>query len=211
MKELVRLDNGTADMKDAALSVGGIATDEAQAQSIRAALRASVPTAFTLVDQIKAREMKAPEPAPAAPAPPQPSQKTEPAPQAAPDLRRRLHQRHPRRSRLRRRKLHPHRSLRLSPRPNKSPPRPPRRRPRPSRHLRQRLHRPLPRSRSHLRLNRLLNPLPNKPCQPRRANPSRHPRRRLRRLRLLRCRRKSRMSGQPEQDHQRRPHQLRHQ
>lgn len=85
MKELVRLDNGTADMKDAALSVGGIATDEAQAQSIRAALRASVPTAFTLVDQIKAREVKAPEPAPAAPAPPQPSQKTEPAPQAAPD------------------------------------------------------------------------------------------------------------------------------
>ena len=85
MKELVRLDNGTADMKDAALSVGGVATDEAQAQSIRAALRASVPTAFTLVDQIKAREMKAPEPAPAAPAPPQPSQKTEPAPQAAPD------------------------------------------------------------------------------------------------------------------------------
>jgi outer membrane protein OmpA-like peptidoglycan-associated protein len=85
MKELVRLDNGTADMKDAALSVGGVATDEAQAQSIRAALRASVPTAFTLVDQIKAREVKAPEPAPAAPAPPQPSQKTEPAPQAAPD------------------------------------------------------------------------------------------------------------------------------
>ena len=83
MKELVRLDSGTADMKDAALSVGGIAPDEAQAQSIRAALRASVPTAFTLVDQIKAREVKAPEPAPIVP-----PQRTEPAPQAAPDSQR---------------------------------------------------------------------------------------------------------------------------
>jgi len=85
MKELVRLDSGTADMKDAALSVGGIAPDEAQAQSIRAALRASLPTAFTLVDQIKVREVKAPEPAPIAPAPPAPSPQTEPAPQASQD------------------------------------------------------------------------------------------------------------------------------
>lgn len=88
VKELVRLDSGTADMKDAALSVGGIAPDEAQAQSIRTALRASVPTAFTLVDQIKVREVKAPEPAPIAPTPPQPPQQTdEPKPepkQAAP-------------------------------------------------------------------------------------------------------------------------------
>lgn len=88
MKELVRLDSGTADMKDAALSVGGIAADEAQAQSIRAALRASVPTAFTLVDQIKAREVKAPEPAPTAPAPPQPSPQTELTPPAAPESQR---------------------------------------------------------------------------------------------------------------------------
>ena len=85
MKELVRLESGTADMKDAALSVGGIAASEAQAQSIRAALRASVPTAFTLVDQIKVREVKAPEPPPAPPAPLQPSQQTEPAPPRAPE------------------------------------------------------------------------------------------------------------------------------
>lgn len=88
VKELVRLDSGTAEMKDAALSVGGIAPDEAQAQSIRTALRASVPTAFTLVDQIKVREVKAPEPAPIAPTPHQPPQQTdEPKPepkQAAP-------------------------------------------------------------------------------------------------------------------------------
>lgn len=71
IKELVRLDSGAADLKDAALTVGGIATDEAQAQSVRTALRASIPTAFTLVDQIKVREVKAPEPAPKPPAPPQ--------------------------------------------------------------------------------------------------------------------------------------------
>ena len=121
MKELVRLDSGTADMKDAALSVGGIAPDEAQAQSIRAALRASVPTAFTLVDQIKVREVKAPEPAPIAPAPPQPSQQTEPAPQAAPDAQRRppcLRQSRPSSQQLRptpsRRRLHQQRHLRRS-------------------------------------------------------------------------------------------------
>ena len=85
MKELVRLEVGTADMKDAALSVGGIAADEAQAQSVRAALRASVPTAFTLVDQIKVREVKAPEPPPAPPAPLQPLQQTEPAPRTTPE------------------------------------------------------------------------------------------------------------------------------
>lgn len=82
MKELVRLDSGAADMKDAALSVGGIALDEAQAQSIRVALRASVPSAFTLVDQIKVREVKPPEPAPIVPAPRQPSQQTEASPPA---------------------------------------------------------------------------------------------------------------------------------
>lgn len=71
IKELVRLESGAADLKDAALTVGGIATDEAQAQSVRTALRASIPTAFTLVDQIKVREVKAPEPAPKPPAPPQ--------------------------------------------------------------------------------------------------------------------------------------------
>jgi len=82
MQELVRLESGTLELKDAALTVGGVAPDETQAQSVRTALRASVPPAFTLVDQIRAREVKAPEP-PAVPPPPQPSRQTEPAPRAS--------------------------------------------------------------------------------------------------------------------------------
>ena len=133
-----------SDMKDAALSVGGIAPDEAQAQSIRAALRASVPTAFTLVDQIKVREVKAPEPARHRAAAanragtagcaglaadghlPAPNATVEPKPRTSPG-KRHLHQRRPRRPRLQYRRPHLRRSLRQSPRPNKSPPRQPRR------------------------------------------------------------------------------------
>ena len=82
MYELVRLESGTLELKDAALTVGGIAPDEMQAQSIRTALRASVPTAFTLVDQVRVREVKAPEP-PAVPPPPQPLPQIEPAPRVS--------------------------------------------------------------------------------------------------------------------------------
>jgi OOP family OmpA-OmpF porin len=82
MQELVRLESGTLELKDAALTVGGLAPDEAQAQSIRTALRGSVPSAFTLVDQIRVREVKAAEP-PAAPSPSQPLPQTQPAPRAS--------------------------------------------------------------------------------------------------------------------------------
>ena len=82
MQEMVRLESGTLELKDAAFTVGGVAPDETQAQSIRTALRASVPTAFTLVDQVRVREVKAPEP-PAVPPPPQPLPQTEPAPRAS--------------------------------------------------------------------------------------------------------------------------------
>jgi outer membrane protein OmpA-like peptidoglycan-associated protein len=82
MQELVRLESGTLELKDAALTVGGVAPDEVQAQSIRTALRASVPSAFTLVDQVRVREVKAPE-QPVAPPPPQPLPRAEPAPRAS--------------------------------------------------------------------------------------------------------------------------------
>lgn len=84
VKELVRLESGAADMKDTALSVSGIASDEAQAQSIRAALRGSLPNAFTLVDQIKVREIKVPEP-PVIPIDPPPFERMAPAPGPSPD------------------------------------------------------------------------------------------------------------------------------
>jgi OmpA-OmpF porin, OOP family len=86
LKELARLDSGSAELKDATLTVGGIAHDDAQAQAIRSALRGAVPQSFTLVDQIRVREVKAPEPPPALappPAPPQAAPQSEPAPSAS--------------------------------------------------------------------------------------------------------------------------------
>jgi OmpA-OmpF porin, OOP family len=89
MRELAKLDNGTVEMKDAAFQVGGVAADEAQAQGVRAALRAALPSGFKLTDQIRVREpAKAPEPPPTPPAPPKqteapPAVVPEPAPKAA--------------------------------------------------------------------------------------------------------------------------------
>jgi OOP family OmpA-OmpF porin len=68
IREIVRLQSGSADIKDTAVTVGGIAADEAQAQAVRDALRAALPAAFKLTDQVRVREPKvepkAPEPAP---------------------------------------------------------------------------------------------------------------------------------------------------
>jgi OOP family OmpA-OmpF porin len=84
LKELARLDSGSAELRDATLTVGGIAHDDAQAQAIRSALRGAVPQNFTLVDQIRVREVKAPEPPPVpAPASPQATPQRERAPSAS--------------------------------------------------------------------------------------------------------------------------------
>lgn len=70
VKELPRLQNGTAEMKDAVLNVSGLAADEGQAQAIRAALRSGLPNNFKLNASLKAPE---PPPAPKAePPPPEP-------------------------------------------------------------------------------------------------------------------------------------------
>jgi outer membrane protein OmpA-like peptidoglycan-associated protein len=58
IKAIVRLQSGSAEMKDAAVVVGGVAADEAQAQAVREALRTSLPAAFKLTDQIRLREPK---------------------------------------------------------------------------------------------------------------------------------------------------------
>src|SRR5262245_7371969 len=79
VKELVRLQSASAEMKDAALTVTGVAADEAQAQAVRAALRAVAVAPFKLNDQLRVREPKVeakppapaePEVKPAAPSPP---------------------------------------------------------------------------------------------------------------------------------------------
>src|SRR5262249_50592687 len=94
IKEIVRLQSGSAEMKDATVIVGGIAADDAQAQTVRDGLRKSLPSAFKLTDQIRLREpkveAKAAEPPAPAPAPAQqPAKDTalltppaQPAPQA---------------------------------------------------------------------------------------------------------------------------------
>jgi OOP family OmpA-OmpF porin len=78
IRQLVRLENGAAETKDAAITISGLAADEAQAQSVRAALRASVPSNFSITDHLRNHEVKAPPPAPVLPAPQ--LQRTEPAP-----------------------------------------------------------------------------------------------------------------------------------
>jgi OOP family OmpA-OmpF porin len=56
VRQIVKLQSGNAEMKDTAVAVGGVAADEAQAQTVRDALRASMPPAFKLTDQIRVRE-----------------------------------------------------------------------------------------------------------------------------------------------------------
>jgi outer membrane protein OmpA-like peptidoglycan-associated protein len=73
IKEIVRLQSGSAQMKDAAVVVGGVAGDSAQAQAVREGLRASLPAGFKLTDQIRVREPKV-----------EPKAETKPAEQLAP-------------------------------------------------------------------------------------------------------------------------------
>ena len=100
LKEVAALENGVVEMKDAAFTVSGMATDQAKARAVRVALRAALPAGFTLADHIrvrepakatelkppeakppetKAAEVKAPEPAPAQ-APPRQADAQPPSP-----------------------------------------------------------------------------------------------------------------------------------
>jgi OmpA-OmpF porin, OOP family len=56
IRQIVKLQSGHVEMKDTAVTVGGVAADEAQSQAVREALRASMPPAFKLTDQIRVRE-----------------------------------------------------------------------------------------------------------------------------------------------------------
>ncbi|HXE88351.1 MAG TPA: OmpA family protein [Hyphomicrobiaceae bacterium] len=56
IRQIAKLQSGNAEMKDTAVTVGGVAADEAQAQAVREALRASMPSNFKLTDQIRVRE-----------------------------------------------------------------------------------------------------------------------------------------------------------
>jgi OmpA-OmpF porin, OOP family len=85
IRQIVKLQSGNAEMKDTALTVGGVAADDTQAQAVREALRASMPATFKLTDQIRVREAPKVEPKVA----PKPPAETAPPPaerQAAADL-----------------------------------------------------------------------------------------------------------------------------
>jgi outer membrane protein OmpA-like peptidoglycan-associated protein len=85
VRALARLQTGSAEMKDAALVVSGLAGDAAAADAMRTALRTALPANIKLTDQIKAKEPPpppppAPEPAaPAAPLPPKGAEATTPS------------------------------------------------------------------------------------------------------------------------------------
>ena len=82
LRALTRLQTGSAEMKDAALVVSGLASDPAAAEAMRTGLRAALPATIKLTDQIKAKETPppppAPEPAPAASMPPKGAEATTP-------------------------------------------------------------------------------------------------------------------------------------
>ena len=85
---LSRLQTGSAEMKDAALVVSGLAGDPAAAEAMRSALRAALPATIRFTDQIKAKEPPPPAPPapePVVPAAPLPSKGTEATPPSKPE------------------------------------------------------------------------------------------------------------------------------
>ncbi len=67
LKELARLEEGNATLRDASLTLDGVATDDLTAQTTRRAIRAGVPQSYRVADQIRVREVApAPQPAPTA-------------------------------------------------------------------------------------------------------------------------------------------------
>jgi outer membrane protein OmpA-like peptidoglycan-associated protein len=73
VRELVRLGAGSAEMKDATLTISGLAGDGTVAETVRGALRAALPTTIKLIDHIKVKEPPPPPPPPPAPEPPAPA------------------------------------------------------------------------------------------------------------------------------------------
>lgn len=66
MKEIARLDDGTASLRDAALAVEGVASDEQTAQTVKRSLRSVIPQSYRVTDQIRWRETVQPQQQPVA-------------------------------------------------------------------------------------------------------------------------------------------------
>ena len=81
LKVLLSLKNGSAELKDATLTLSGLASDEANLQELRTALRAELPEPFRLSDHLKSPAPLIVPPAP--PAPPLPAELLAPPPAVA--------------------------------------------------------------------------------------------------------------------------------
>jgi outer membrane protein OmpA-like peptidoglycan-associated protein len=95
IKEIGRLQSGNVEMKDTAVTLVGVAADEAQAQAVRDGLRASLPSSFKLNDQLRVREPKVEakppaEPPPAPTSPPAVDQQAKDTPPPAKDAQTKL-------------------------------------------------------------------------------------------------------------------------
>lgn len=89
LKQLARLEEGRADSNDTRLTIAGTANDAATADQVRAGLKSGLPQTFSLVDQIRVREIAPPappvipvQPTPPPPAPSPPQAAVQPAPPA---------------------------------------------------------------------------------------------------------------------------------
>jgi outer membrane protein OmpA-like peptidoglycan-associated protein len=78
LKVLLSLKNGSAELKDATLTLSGLASDETNLQQLRAALRADLPEPFRLSDHLKSPTPLIVPPLP--PAPPLPAELLAPPP-----------------------------------------------------------------------------------------------------------------------------------
>jgi len=88
VRAILRMETGSAELKDAALVVSGMAGEPAAAEAVRGVLRTGLPSTVKLTDQIRAREPPPPPPPPspasAAPAPKEPERATPGGSDAAP-------------------------------------------------------------------------------------------------------------------------------
>jgi outer membrane protein OmpA-like peptidoglycan-associated protein len=67
LRELSRLEDGSADARDSMLTVSGMAADDAAADQIRRAIRSGIPQTFRFTDQIKVRAVAIVPPQPVVP------------------------------------------------------------------------------------------------------------------------------------------------
>lgn len=80
IRELTRLESGTAEFKDANLIIAGVAANNSTAQGVRAALQAAMPPSIKLTQQITSRAI----PMPPLPPPPPPAKDLQPLAVPAP-------------------------------------------------------------------------------------------------------------------------------